>query len=54
MNRYISEIKINNLFHLKDFSIQIADENAPHLILTGKNGSGKTVLLNAIKLKGSN
>lgn len=49
MNRYISEIKINNLFHLEDFSIQIADENAPHLILTGKNGSGKTVLLNAIK-----
>lgn len=48
MNRYISEIKINNLFHLNDLHIQIADENAPHLILTGKNGSGKTVLLNAI------
>lgn len=48
MNRYISEIKINNLFHLQNISIQIADENSPHLILTGKNGSGKTVLLNAI------
>ncbi|MCM1450717.1 MAG: AAA family ATPase [Clostridium sp.] len=48
MNRYISEIKINNLFHLKDLNIQIADENAPHLILTGKNGSGKTILLNAV------
>ena len=48
MNRYISEIKINKLFHLHDLSIEIADENAPHLILTGKNGSGKTVLLNAI------
>lgn len=48
MNRYISEIQINNLYHLKDLSIKIADENSPHLILTGKNGSGKTVLLNAI------
>ena len=48
MNRYISGIKINNLFHLQNLSIQIADENAPHLILTGKNGSGKTVLVNAI------
>ena len=48
MNRYISEIKINKLFHLQNLSIQIADENSPHLILTGMNGSGKTVLLNAI------
>lgn len=48
MNRYISEIRINNLYHLNDISIRIADENYPHLILTGKNGSGKTVLLNAI------
>lgn len=48
MNRYISDIQINNLYHLKDLTIRIKDENAPHLILTGKNGSGKTVLLNAI------
>lgn len=48
MNRYISGIKINSLFHLHDISIDIADDSAPHLILTGKNGSGKTVLLNAI------
>lgn len=48
MNRYISDIHINNLYHLKDLTIRIKDENAPHLILTGKNGSGKTVLLNAI------
>lgn len=48
MNRYISEIKINKLFHLQNLSIEIADENSPHLILTGMNGSGKTVLLNAI------
>ena len=48
MNRYIKEIHINKLFHLQDISIPIADEKSPHLILTGKNGSGKTVLLNAI------
>ena len=48
MNRYISGIHVNKLYHLQDISIQIADENSPHLILTGKNGSGKTVLLNAI------
>lgn len=28
--------------------ISIADENSPHILLTGKNGSGKTILLNAI------
>lgn len=48
MNRYISEIHINKLYHLQDLSIKIEDANSPHLILTGKNGSGKTVLLNAI------
>lgn len=48
MNRYLTGIQINNLYHLHDITIKIEDENAPHLILTGKNGSGKTVLLNAI------
>lgn len=47
MNRFISTITVNEIFHLKDFSIQIG-EKSPHLIITGKNGSGKTILLNAI------
>lgn len=46
--RYISGIKINQLYHLNNLQIEIADENSPCLILTGKNGSGKTVLLNAV------
>lgn len=48
MNYYIKKIHINNLFHLRNIDIPIANEKAPHLIITGKNGSGKTVLLNAI------
>ena len=48
MARYITNIHVNKLFHLSDFDIQVADDNAPHLILTGKNGSGKTITLNAI------
>lgn len=48
MNYYIKKIHINNLFHLRNIDIPIANEKAPHLIITGKNGSGKTVLLNAM------
>ena len=47
MNYFIKNIKVNKLFHLHDFAIEIPKEN-PHLLLTGKNGSGKTVLLRAI------
>jgi len=48
MNYFIKKIHINQLFHLNDIDIPIADEKSPHLLITGKNGSGKTVLLNAI------
>jgi predicted ATP-binding protein involved in virulence len=48
MNYFIKNIHINKLFHLNGIDIPIADEKCPHLIITGKNGSGKTVLLNAI------
>lgn len=48
MNYFIKNIHINKLFHLNNFDIPIADEKFPHLIITGKNGSGKTVLLNAV------
>jgi predicted ATP-binding protein involved in virulence len=33
---------------LNNFDITIENDEAPHLIVTGKNGSGKTVLLGAI------
>ena len=48
MNYFIKNIHINKLFHLENFDIPVANENYPHLIITGKNGSGKTVLLNAV------
>ena len=48
MNYFIKNIHINKLFHLENFDIPIADKKYPHLIITGKNGSGKTVLLNAV------
>lgn len=48
MAQYIKSIKVNNLFHLKDFEIPVGDERHPHLLITGKNGSGKTILLNAV------
>lgn len=48
MNYFIKNIHINKLFHLENIDIPIENEKYPHLIFTGKNGSGKTVLLNAI------
>ena len=48
MARYIERIQIHDLFHLHNLTIPVGDEQHPHLLITGKNGSGKTVLLNAI------
>lgn len=47
-NIYIKRIRINKVRHLQDMDINIADERR-HLIITGKNGSGKTSLLETIK-----
>ena len=48
MNRYIKNIYIRQVRHLKDINIPLEKESYPHLMITGKNGSGKTSLLNAI------
>lgn len=45
---FISEIKIEHVRHLKDIRIPLSDEKRKHLILTGKNGSGKTSVLEAL------
>lgn len=49
MEHYITEIDIENLRHLSDIRIQLNSECRQHLMLTGKNGSGKTSLLLAIR-----
>lgn len=48
MNRYIHKIHINKVRHLQNIEIPIENDTYPHLILTGKNGSGKTSVLQAI------
>ena len=42
---FISEIDIENLYHLSDIKIKLNSTKRQHLLLTGKNGSGKTSLL---------
>ena len=42
---YISEIDIEKLYHLSDIKIKLDSNKRQHLLLTGKNGSGKTSLL---------
>ena len=48
MNRYINNIHINKVRHLQNINIPIENDTYPHLILTGKNGSGKTSVLEAV------
>ena len=47
---YITNIHIDKVRHLQDIDIPVGSvENRKHLILTGRNGSGKTSLLEAVK-----
>ena len=45
---FISELNIENVRHLHDISIPLSDSGIKHLILTGRNGSGKTSVLDAL------
>lgn len=49
MEHYIKEIKIEKLRHLSDITISLNSEKRQHLMITGKNGSGKTSLLLALQ-----
>ena len=46
---YIKKIHIGQVRHLKDVDIPICEDKCRHLILTGRNGSGKTSLLMTIE-----
>lgn len=48
---FISSLAIENVRHLKNITIPLSDEEPRHLILTGKNGSGKTSVLEALSRK---
>jgi hypothetical protein len=50
MEHFITAIHINHVRHLKDIDIPLSSEKRQHLILTGRNGSGKTSVLDALKL----
>lgn len=45
---YLKSIKIDKVRNLSDITIPIADNEKRNLVITGKNGSGKTSLLNAM------
>ena len=49
MSHYITKIHIDQVRHLQNLDIELFPDKRSHLILTGKNGSGKTSLLNSIK-----
>lgn len=46
---FLTEIFIKKARHLQNLSIPISDESRKHLILTGKNGSGKTSVLELLR-----
>lgn len=47
-NTFMTALKIYNVRHLKDIVIPLSKEECKALILTGKNGSGKTSVLKAL------
>ena len=46
---FITRIHIDKVRHLENVDIILSDSERKHLILTGKNGSGKTSLLEAMR-----
>jgi len=46
---YISKIKVDKILHLKDIEIDVDSSERKHLLITGHNGCGKTVLMNHLR-----
>lgn len=47
-NVYLKKIHIEKVRHLENTDIYITDDKMKHMVITGKNGSGKTSLLKAL------
>ena len=45
---YLTELFIENVRHLKDITIPLSEKEIKHLILTGRNGSGKTSVIESL------
>ncbi|MBD5459280.1 MAG: AAA family ATPase, partial [Lachnospiraceae bacterium] len=45
---FITNLTINKVRHLENISIPLSENRMKHLILTGKNGSGKTSVVEAL------
>lgn len=50
MELFIKDIKIDNVRGIDDFLIPLSEQERKHLIITGKNGSGKTSTLEEINI----
>ena len=50
MENFITKVKINKIRHLRDIETKLPEDKRTHLILTGRNGSGKTSVLESIRL----
>ena len=48
MEHFITKIQIEKLRHLENIEIELSEQSRRHLLITGKNGSGKTSLLEAL------
>ncbi len=49
MEYFVTEIQIGKLRHLSNIRIELNHQKCTNLLLTGKNGSGKTTVLHAMK-----
>ena len=45
---FLTAVLINKVRHLKNIRIPLSSDERKHLIFTGKNGSGKTSVLDAL------
>ena len=45
---FVTKLEIKKVRHLKDITISLSDTTSRHLIFTGKNGSGKTNILDVV------